>query len=103
MKKVQATPEWKDYIEKSSQTQMFLTGDDFTDYMAEDIERVRKVAAEQGWLVGKLSGSADVLTARARGADGRDHRRVRRRGRRSSLDNGIGWSQPASSPAPFPS
>ena len=27
MKKVQATPEWKDYIEKSSQTQVFLTGD----------------------------------------------------------------------------
>ncbi len=52
MKKVQATPEWKDYIEKSSQSQVFLTGDAFAKYMAEDSERVRKVAAEQGWLVG---------------------------------------------------
>jgi tripartite-type tricarboxylate transporter receptor subunit TctC len=52
MKKVQATPEWKDYVEKSSQTGVFLTGDAFTKYMAEDSERVRKVAAEQGWLVG---------------------------------------------------
>jgi putative tricarboxylic transport membrane protein len=52
MTKVQATAEWKDYIEKSSQSQVFLTGDAFTKYMAEDSERVRKVAAEQGWLVG---------------------------------------------------
>jgi putative tricarboxylic transport membrane protein len=51
MKKVQATPEWKDYIEKSSQTQVFLTGKEFTDYMAQDSERVHKVAEEQGWLV----------------------------------------------------
>ncbi|HEY2875279.1 MAG TPA: tripartite tricarboxylate transporter substrate binding protein, partial [Reyranella sp.] len=51
MKKVQATPEWKDYVEKSSQTQVFLTGKDFTDYMTQDSERVHKVAEEQGWLV----------------------------------------------------
>jgi len=31
---------------------VFLTGEAFTKYMAEDSERVRKVAAEQGWLVG---------------------------------------------------
>jgi putative tricarboxylic transport membrane protein len=52
MKKVQATPEWKDYIEKSSQTEVFMAGPDLTKYMNEDSERVRKVAAEQGWLVG---------------------------------------------------
>lgn len=52
MKKVQATPEWKDYVEKSSQSSVFLSGKEFTDYMAQDSERVRKVAAEQGWLVG---------------------------------------------------
>jgi len=51
MKKVQATPEWKDYVEKSSQTSVFLTGKEFTDYMAQDSERVHKVAEEQGWLV----------------------------------------------------
>ncbi len=51
MKKVQATPEWKDYVEKSSQSQVFLTGKEFTDYMTQDSERVHKVAEEQGWLV----------------------------------------------------
>jgi tripartite-type tricarboxylate transporter receptor subunit TctC len=51
MKKVQATPEWKDYVAKSSQTSVFLTGDAFSKYMAQDMERVHKVAAEQGWLV----------------------------------------------------
>jgi tripartite-type tricarboxylate transporter receptor subunit TctC len=51
MKKVQATPEWKDYIEKSSQTNVFLTGAEFDKFMAQDIERVHKVAADQGWLV----------------------------------------------------
>jgi tripartite-type tricarboxylate transporter receptor subunit TctC len=51
MKKVQATPEWKDYVEKSSQTQVFLTGKEFTDYMTQDMARVHKVAEEQGWLV----------------------------------------------------
>src|SRR4051812_37213043 len=39
MKKVQATPEWKDYIEKSSQSQVFLAGAAFTDYMNQDAER----------------------------------------------------------------
>jgi putative tricarboxylic transport membrane protein len=52
MKKVQATPEWKDYIEKTSQTSVFIAGDDLTKYMKEHSERVHKVAQEQGWLVG---------------------------------------------------
>jgi len=52
MKKVEATPEWKDYVEKSSQTSVFIAGDDLTRYMKEDSERVHKVAQEQGWLVG---------------------------------------------------
>ena len=51
MKKVQATPEWKDYVERTSQTNVFLTGDAFTKFMTDDIEHVRKVAADQGWLV----------------------------------------------------
>ena len=51
MKKVQSTPEWKEYIERTSQTDTFLTGDAFAKFMAEDIERVRKIAAEEGWLV----------------------------------------------------
>jgi tripartite-type tricarboxylate transporter receptor subunit TctC len=51
MKKSQNTPEWKEYIERTSQTDTFLTGAEFEKFMNEDIERVRKIAAEQGWLV----------------------------------------------------
>ena len=43
----------KDYIERTSQTSTFLTGEDFNKFMAEDIERIRKIAAEQGWLVSR--------------------------------------------------
>jgi putative tricarboxylic transport membrane protein len=51
MKKVQATPEWKEYVERTSQTNTFLTGDAFAKFMTDDIDHVRKVAADQGWLV----------------------------------------------------
>lgn len=51
MKRVQATPEWKEYIERTSQSDTFLTGAAFQKFIDEDIERVRKVAAEEGWLV----------------------------------------------------
>jgi putative tricarboxylic transport membrane protein len=51
MKKVQATPEWKDYIEKTSQVDTFLSGDAFDKFIKEDLEHLKQVAAEQGWLV----------------------------------------------------
>jgi tripartite-type tricarboxylate transporter receptor subunit TctC len=51
MKRVQGTAEWKDYIERSSQTDTFLTGDAFTKFMTDDIERVHRIASEQGWLI----------------------------------------------------
>src|SRR5919198_5856045 len=51
MKKVQATPEWKEYIERTAQTDTFLTAVEFDKFMKQDIDHVRKVAAEQGWLV----------------------------------------------------
>ena len=50
MKKVQGTPEWKDYVERTSQTSTFLTGGEFNRFMLEDIERIHKIAAEEGWL-----------------------------------------------------
>jgi putative tricarboxylic transport membrane protein len=50
LKKVEATPEWKDYIEKTSQTNTFLTGAEFEAFIKEDIVRVKQIAAEQGWL-----------------------------------------------------
>jgi tripartite-type tricarboxylate transporter receptor subunit TctC len=51
MKKVQAAPEWKAYIIESSQTSAFLSGESFNKFMREDIERTRKIAADQGWLL----------------------------------------------------
>jgi len=48
---VQATPEWKDYIEKTSQVNTFLTGAGFDNFIKHDLEHVKQVAAEQGWLV----------------------------------------------------
>lgn len=51
MKKVQETPEWADYIKRTSQTNTFLTGDGFQKFIKEDIEHVRQIAQEQGWLV----------------------------------------------------
>ena len=51
MKKVQATPEWKDYIEKTSQVDTFLTGDAFDKFIKQDLEHLKQVAAEQGWLI----------------------------------------------------
>jgi putative tricarboxylic transport membrane protein len=49
MKKVQAAPEWKEYIERSSQTSVLLTGAAFEKFIAEDMARIRKIATEQGW------------------------------------------------------
>jgi tripartite-type tricarboxylate transporter receptor subunit TctC len=53
MRKVQATPEWKDYIEKTSQVSTFLTGQPYEAFIKQDLQRVKQVAAEQGWLVKK--------------------------------------------------
>ncbi|WP_375460112.1 Bug family tripartite tricarboxylate transporter substrate binding protein [uncultured Enterovirga sp.] len=51
MRKVQATPEWKEYIARTSQTDTFLAGDAYQAFITEDLERGRKVAAQEGWLV----------------------------------------------------
>ena len=53
MKKVQATPEWKEYLEKTQQTGVFETGADLQKLIKEDLERTRKIGAEQGWLTGR--------------------------------------------------
>jgi putative tricarboxylic transport membrane protein len=51
MKKVQSTPEWKEYIDRTSQTDTFLTGEAFSKFITEDMERNRRIAADEGWLV----------------------------------------------------
>jgi putative tricarboxylic transport membrane protein len=53
MRKVQATPEWKDYIERTQQTSVFVSGAELQKLMTGDIERTRKIGAEQGWLTGR--------------------------------------------------
>jgi tripartite-type tricarboxylate transporter receptor subunit TctC len=50
MKKVQATPEWKEYIERTQQTSVFLSGEAFQKLITEDMERTRKIGVEQGWI-----------------------------------------------------
>jgi tripartite-type tricarboxylate transporter receptor subunit TctC len=53
MKEVQSKPEWKEYVTNTSQTNTFLAGDDFAKFIKADVERVHKIAAEEGWLVSK--------------------------------------------------
>jgi tripartite-type tricarboxylate transporter receptor subunit TctC len=49
--KVRATPEWKDYIERSAQTDRFLTGPEIKSFIAGDEQKARKVFEQEGWLV----------------------------------------------------
>jgi putative tricarboxylic transport membrane protein len=51
MKKVSETPEWKEYIDKTSQTSRYIGGADFKDFVDKDHARMRAVFEEQGWLV----------------------------------------------------
>src|SRR6185437_12601139 len=49
--KVRATPEWKEYIERSAQTDRFLTGADLGNFVTQDEQKARKVFQQEGWLV----------------------------------------------------
>ena len=40
-----------EYVERTSQNAIFLAGDEFKKFIAEDLERTKKVAADEGWLV----------------------------------------------------
>lgn len=51
LSKVRATPEWKEYIERSAQTDQFLTGTELQHFIADNDEKSRKVFEQQGWLV----------------------------------------------------
>ena len=48
--KVRQTPEWKAYIERTSQTDRFLTGDAWRDYVKNDAQRAAEVFKREGWL-----------------------------------------------------
>jgi tripartite-type tricarboxylate transporter receptor subunit TctC len=51
LEKVRATPEWKEYIERSAQTDRFLTGAELRNFMAQDEQKARKVFQTEGWLI----------------------------------------------------
>src|SRR3979490_3202899 len=48
MKKVQNTPEWKEYIQQTSQLDLSPVRDAFGKLIQDDIERTQKIAADQG-------------------------------------------------------
>ena len=52
LRKVSETPEWRDYLAKSSQSGRFLTGEEWQAYIRAEQERVRAVYQKQGWLAG---------------------------------------------------
>jgi len=51
MKKVSETPEWKEYLDRTSQTPRFLTGEDMKRFIIEDDAKNKKVFEKEGWLV----------------------------------------------------
>ncbi len=51
LSKVRATPEWKQYIERSAQTDQFLTGAELKRFIADNDQKSRKVFEQEGWLV----------------------------------------------------
>lgn len=50
-RKVNDTPEWKEYIEKSSQTGGFISGNDLNTYIKNEIAGTGEVFKREGWLV----------------------------------------------------
>ena len=51
LQKVRDTPEWKEYIERSAQTDRFLTGAEIRTFIANDEQKARKVFEQEGWLI----------------------------------------------------
>ena len=50
MDKVRQMPDWKAYIEKTSQTETFLSGDELRKYITQDTARAYGVFKREGWL-----------------------------------------------------
>ncbi len=50
MDKVRQSPEWKSYIERSSQTETFMTGEDLRKYITEDTAKAYAVFKRENWL-----------------------------------------------------
>jgi tripartite-type tricarboxylate transporter receptor subunit TctC len=50
-RKVSETPEWNEYIERTSQTKRFMSGDELKRFVVDDDAKNRKVFEREGWLV----------------------------------------------------
>lgn len=51
MKKVSETPEWKEYIERTSQTARYMAGADLKTFIANDESKAKAVFEKEGWVV----------------------------------------------------
>ncbi len=51
LRRVRETPEWKEWLERGSQSDFFMTGTQFTDFIRQDEAKYRKQFADYGWLV----------------------------------------------------
>jgi putative tricarboxylic transport membrane protein len=51
LRKVRETPEWKDYIQRSSQTDRFMDAVELTAFIGTDEPRAREIFRSEGWLV----------------------------------------------------
>jgi tripartite-type tricarboxylate transporter receptor subunit TctC len=51
MRRVTETPEWKEYITRTSQSTRFLTGEAFADHIRKDVSASREVFQAEGWLI----------------------------------------------------
>lgn len=51
LKTVREKPEWKDYVERTSQTDKFLVGEEFRRFIVDDEAKARKVFEKEGWLI----------------------------------------------------
>lgn len=51
MEKVSKTPEWQEFIARTSQTGRFMKGKELADFIAKDEAANRKVFEAEGWLV----------------------------------------------------
>ena len=50
MTKVRETDEWKAWLRRGSQSDMFLSGAELSEYIAADERQLRDQFAEDGWL-----------------------------------------------------
>lgn len=51
LKQVREKPEWAEYIERTSQSNRFLAGEEFKQFIAKDEAQGRAVIEAEGWLV----------------------------------------------------